>query len=652
MTQQTQLATQTLDAAPTRRLAYLPGIDGLRAVAVLAVMCFHANSYWMPGGFLGVEVFFVISGYLITTLLLGEWQQHGTVDFKTFWIRRLRRLFPAMAAVIVGVLTFVVLFLPDEVANLRDDALASLLYLSNWYLIFEQRAYFETVGRPPLLQHLWSLAIEAQFYLVWPLLFVAGMRRWSRRTMLGAIVVAAAASSALMAWLYSPTVDPSRLYYGTDTRAAALLIGAALAFFWAPGQVQQELTARGVRFLDLASGVALIGLGYAFFTVNGFQSELYRGGFALLSLLTAIVIAAVVHPGTFVGQRLLSWGPLCWIGTRSYSLYLWHWPVFMLTRPQLDVAFDGLALLALRLVLAFGLAELSYRYIETPIRRGALERSWQTYRSAQGDQQRRLRWYWGGSALVGALFLVVLGTSAARARPPETPDYLAVEAIRITPVPPTATATAAPTAVLPTPTPTTAPPQVVAQVATMAAIRPTAARAKPPTPTLEPTPEPTPEPTLNRDYVVAIGDSVMLGAAMELALRIPVLDIDGAVGRHASEVPAILRERRANGQMSDVVVIHIGSNGTYTTEQFDAIMAELSDVPRVLMMNVKVPREWEASNNAVIQEGVQRYPNAYLIDWYGLSVGRPDFFRADGYHLVPPGAVAYIDLLEEHIYAP
>jgi peptidoglycan/LPS O-acetylase OafA/YrhL len=225
-------------AAGEVRLPYLPGLDGLRALAVIAVLLYHAELPWIPGGFLGVEVFFVISGYLITTLLLAEWRQRGRIDLKAFWLRRARRLLPALYLLLVVTLAYAVVFLPGEVAGLRGDAVAALGYVTNWYLVLGHESYFEAIGRPSLLKHLWSLAVEEQFYLLWPPVLALGLgvgaTRWrERRVLLGALALAAA-SALLMALLYRPEVDLSRVYFGSDTRAAGLLIGAALAFAWTP----------------------------------------------------------------------------------------------------------------------------------------------------------------------------------------------------------------------------------------------------------------------------------------------------------------------------------------------------------------------------------------------------------------------------------
>jgi peptidoglycan/LPS O-acetylase OafA/YrhL len=316
-------------------------------------------------------------------------------------------------------------FLPEEVARLRGDAIAAFGYVTNWYLVLGQESYFETVGRPSLLQHLWSLAIEEQFYVLWPLLFAAGIsfgiKRWRRRRLLLAALVGAASSVLLMALLYRPDLDPSRLYYGTDTRAAGLLIGAALAFVRAPGRVpdsdrMDRLAAarhswpRNNRWLgwlrrrwrwtaplllDVVGLVALGGLVWFCLRLDESQSFLYLGGFALVALTTAVLIMVVVHPRARLGAGLLGRWPLRWIGLRSYGIYLWHWPVFMVTRPELDVPIDGLPLLALRLVATVVLAALSYRYVETPIRHGALGRAWKTLRGTR-EASRWQRAGWAG----------------------------------------------------------------------------------------------------------------------------------------------------------------------------------------------------------------------------------------------------------------
>ncbi|MBC8075820.1 MAG: acyltransferase, partial [Chloroflexales bacterium] len=349
---------------PAATLPYLPGLDGLRALALVAVLLYHAGVPWLPGGFLGVEAFFVLSGYLITTLLFHEWGQSGRVDVPAFWLRRARRLMPAASALIVAALALYVVFLPDEVASVRGAALAAFCYALNWQLVLEHKPYFATFGRPSPLQHMWSLAVEAQFYLLWPAVFGQAMRLGGRRAVLGVALVGAAASSVLMALLYQPGDDTTRLYYGTDTRLGGILLGAALACVCSPTQRR----ARWPGWANSVIGLGALGvLGWICYAIDEFHPLLYLGGFAGVALVAAAAVAASASGSARCYDALLGWRPLRWLGRRSYSIYLWHWPVMSLTRPALDLPLGEAPLLALQLGATLVAAELSYRLIESPL---------------------------------------------------------------------------------------------------------------------------------------------------------------------------------------------------------------------------------------------------------------------------------------------
>ena len=652
---------------PEVRLPYSPGLDGLRAFAVIAVLLYHAELAWIPGGFLGVEVFFVISGYLITALLLAEWRQRGRIDLKTFWLRRARRLLPALYVLLVVTLAFSVVFLPGEVAGLRGDVLAAFGYVTNWYLIFGQESYFEAVGRPSLLQHLWSLAVEEQFYLIWPPILALGLligaTRLRRRRVLMLALFGALASAVAMALLYAPGVDPSRIYYGTDTRATGLLCGAVLAFLWPPGEQYRPLEAshRRLKFagrgrfrrrwgwtapllLDILGFAALGGLLWFCLHLGEFQPFLYMGGFALVGIATTATIMAVVYPYTFIGARLLGSAPLRWIGVRSYGIYLWHWPVFMVTRPDLDVPFDGLPLLALRLAATVILADLSYRYIETPIRHGALSRAWRTLREARGPLRQRLRLQWAGALVPILASCALLGVAVAQAEPPEKPSYLAsmksVHTVEQTPHTSSTAGTDSPRKDRPfleQESHEKAPDNSLGDKGEVRGANKTSDSVRT-------------GPSEYTGSVSAIGDSVMLGAVRGLQKDIKGLTVvDAEVGLQVYAATDLLKARRASGQLGDVVVVHLGNNGTFTKGEFDQIMRILSGVDRVVFVNVSVPRTWEEPNNQVIAEGVERYPNTVLVDWHSASADRPELFYSDGYHLRPKGERIYADLISAHL---
>ncbi len=657
------------------RLPYIAALDGIRAIAVIAVLLYHSGYRWIPGGFLGVEIFFVLSGYLITSLLLGEWRAAGTVDLKSFWIRRARRLLPALYLLLAVTLTYAVVMLPDQVSQLRGDAAAALFYVTNWWLIFGHKSYFEVVGRPSLFTHLWSLAVEEQFYLIWPPIFGFAITRFRQRRVLIGVIAAALVSTVLMAFMYDPAVDPSRLYYGTDTRAAELLVGVALAFVWQPGQPMRWPGKYGqslLRFFgqgqrvrvvsEVCGGVALASLGMALWKFGELSRPLYQGGFLFVALATALLIAVVVQPGARFVSGALGCRPLTWIGLRSYGIYLWHWPIFMITRPGVDVPLHGIRLLGLRILLTLLLVEVSYRAVETPFRSGQVARIWQSIRGARTEQPRLQRAVWLGVSGTVAMSTVVLGILVATAKPTQPPDYLSVQEVHIS-ASPSRTPTPTPIAATPTPRPDT--PTAVVSIVIPDATRSSAGSgatprsqvpaatptpAPTPTPTATPSPTPTPQPTTPPDpLVTAVGDSVMVGAADDLVNDVPNLDLDAKVGMQVSEAIQILTSRASAGELGNFVVVDIGNNGPITAKEFDQIMSIAGSDRDVIFMTVRVPRVWEAPNNQVLIEGASRYANASLIDWYSLTIDHPEIFWDDGIHLRPEGATMYAQLIAAQI---
>ncbi len=369
---------------------YMPGLDGLRALAVSAVILYHLDVPWAPGGLLGVGVFFTLSGYLITDLLLGSWEAHGSLRLRDFWLRRARRLLPALFVMLAAVSIWVALADRSQLASLRGDVAAAAVYGSNWWLAFQHVSYFARFGPPSPLGHLWSLAVEEQFYLVWPWLVWLGLIWYGRRYKrdqarrgrpgsvrnlwpLAALTLVLSALSAIeMAVLYHPSFDPSRIYDGTDTRAFGLLIGAALAMVWPSKGLRTNVGIGARRFIDGIGIVGLVVILLLIWLTNEYSPFLYRGGLVLLSVATALVVASVAHPAGRFG-RALGIRPLRWTGVRSYGIYLWHYPVIVLTTATVAARTDYP-----RAVLQVGatvvIADLSWRLIETPIRQGATGR--------------------------------------------------------------------------------------------------------------------------------------------------------------------------------------------------------------------------------------------------------------------------------------
>jgi len=354
-------------------LTYQPALDGLRAFAVASVIAYHFGAGWMTGGFLGVDAFFVLSGFLITSLLLSEWGRRRRIDLPGFWARRARRLLPALLLVLGAIALYAVVLAPtDQLRSLRADGLASLFYVANWRFVLSGQSYFALFTLPSPMRHLWSLAIEEQFYLVWPLVVLACLRigRGSRTVLAGVCVAGIAASVAVMAMLYEPA-DPSRAYYGTDARAHTILVGALLALLLARRRPRTRSAGRGLHVLGVVAAAACV---WAWVSVTDQGSGMYHGGSLLFAIAVAVVIASAVQPGHSPLRAFLSLGFLRWIGMISYGLYLWHWPATVVLNES-RTGLSGAPLAALRLAVTVGAAALSFYLVEQPIRRGAL-RGW------------------------------------------------------------------------------------------------------------------------------------------------------------------------------------------------------------------------------------------------------------------------------------
>jgi peptidoglycan/LPS O-acetylase OafA/YrhL len=384
-------------------MGYQPSLDGIRAVAVTAVLLYHADFRWIPGGFLGVDVFFVVSGYLITSLLLEERRGSMTNDLRQFWLRRAKRLLPALFTLLVVTCTYAALFVPDALYRLRRDVPAALTYSTNWWLIASHQSYFDALGRPPLLRHLWSLAVEEQWYLLWPLVFVTamGLVRDRAERLVIPILVAAIASTVWMAVIFDPAVDASRAYFGTDTRISGLLLGAAAAMVWSPWR-WSHAARRHLPVLDGVGWTALALLLVVMLEWGDDTTALYRGGFFLVAVLSLVVVAVAVHPGATTLRTVLALPPLRYLGSRSYGLYLWHWPVFMVMRHQDYPWMDQRVRVALEFAITLAITELSFRLVEMPVREGSAMRRLHAWR-ADADLRARAR----GWVAVGTITAVV-----------------------------------------------------------------------------------------------------------------------------------------------------------------------------------------------------------------------------------------------------
>jgi peptidoglycan/LPS O-acetylase OafA/YrhL len=634
---------------------YLPGLDGMRALAVIAVLIYHANSQWLSGGFLGVEVFFVISGYLITLLLMDEWERHDHIDLVAFWGRRARRLLPALFLMLFLVLTYTWIFEWDALGRLRGDFLGGIFYVSNWYQIWVGQAYGTASEFAPLT-HLWSLAVEEQFYLVWPLVMTVLLRRRGTRglgTTARWLVIAALAITAFTAvvnfsgsvgtceitpdayWTVSDRCisKPNFLYLSTVTRATGILLGAAFAMVWRPVAIMRGPLRNADRLLDLVAVVGLIALValnwfLSFHPDIGTNPWLFRGGFLLTDVATLMMIAAVTHPYTLT-SRWLSLRPILWVGTRSYGLYLYSWPIFQIVR---DPSRTGLTFneFVIAMAITLVIAELSYRLIETPIRRREFGRWWRGIRRRRDPVPRLI---FSGVAL-GCVALLALGSlfmSLADVERTALEESIEQNEDSVRDFDELLGAPdSAPTA---TSTPVTQPPSTdpVDQSTTTTSTTTTTTTTTLPAEPID---------------FLAIGDSVMLGAADELTSR--GYFVNAQVSRQLSDIVPTIEQLVAEDLISDTpVTIHLGTNGPIDEEDLGALLDALSGFKNVLLLNVRANRSWTGGNNALISAADSR-PNVIVVDWANKSnecVG--NCFASDGIHLSADGVQFYANMIRE-----
>lgn len=594
--------------ASVRARGYLPAIDGLRALAVVAVVLYHLNLSAVPGGFLGVDVFFVISGYVITTLLLNSITAGPWLDFGDFYRARVRRLLPALL-VVVGVVGLAAgLGQVGALPLFVRDVPAALLGVENWALLLRDSDYFAVMGRPSLLQHTWSLAIEAQFYLLWPVVLLIAYSRGGRRAVSRTALFGAGLSATGMLVLATTAAQSaaSHLYYGTDTHSFGLLIGCALAVSWGPERLGGTLSHVGRAAVDAVGAVALAVLLLLFAVVQDQSSRLFHWSFLLASVAAALLLAALVHPASRLagGFRVPA---LRWLGTRSYSIYLWHWPIFEMTRPGIDVQGDAVVLGVLRVAATLLAAEATYRLVETPFRRGLWGRWWERARSPVEPSQRwRFGTVAGGVAVVLAAIVAVdataLVTTSRSSSAVSSPEARIEQMASQSPDPSTS-----PTAVV---TPAT-------DSATSVAVA-----------------------SLRLD---GFGDSVLLGVKATLARSLQLGDFDAVVGRQADALVAVVQQARL--QPGDVVLLNIGNNGYAQRSQMRAIFDVLRDQPRVVVVNTAVPRIWRDRNNEWLAQVAQNYANVRVVDWNSVASTHPEYLAGDGVHLSRDGVRRYAGLI-------
>lgn len=573
---------------------YIHSVDGLRAIAVIAVLLYHLGIDWIPGGFLGVDLFFVISGYVITGLILESINRSGTLDLRAFYLSRIRRLVPALIAMLVFTTLYIGVYAPETVRRFISDIPYVLTGSMNWALVARQQDYFESIGRPPLLQHTWSLAVEAQFYLIWPLVLLFVLKYFGKKNIsYAALGIALASGVALFA--YSVSIDTkesaiSHVYFGTDTHSIGLFLGSALAVSWKPQNLSKEITKRAQDFVDLIGVFGFLGLLSTFLFINESDPTLYRIAFPLSAIFGCATLISVVHPASRFAP-ILSLRPLIWIGERSYGIYLWHWIVFQLTRPSIDLVGDDWALYALRVLIVFALADISLRYIEIPVRRGYFELWFRGMKYRTKSVRLRQK--------IAALFAVVVTLTAT--------SLISINAMQKADQIAAAEKAAAEQ-------------NEVEQVITAS----------------------------DTPGLWVTGDSVILGIRNVLAKYERIELINARVGRQIGELIEVAQTDQQFVKNSPVV-LNLGNNNRLVESDVVSMMEIVRNQPRIIVVNTAVPRSWKDENNEIISSVVSRYPNTVLIDWAKISENHPEYFATDGVHLNPPGVNAYVSAIREEL---
>lgn len=601
-----------------KKRKYIKEIDGLRALAVIMVLAYHLKMPFAKSGLLGVTVFFVISGYLITGILINEIEESGGVDLKNFWLRRIRRLLPAVLSMAV-VMIFVSAVVNRVVFTKGcNDLLSAVFGYNNWWQIFRKVSYFENAGAPSPFTHCWSLAIETQFYLIYPILLILLSKARNRGKVFAAVTaVLAMISVVLMGVLYSPDGDPSRVYYGTDTRAFSLLIGALAAIQKEYHIIKVKLRGKLWAVIGSISVLILIGM---MMLISSYSSFLYYGGQTIVSVLAAFVVYAVTVSRSLL-NIILGSSILKWIGDRSYSIYLWHYPIIVLMSGGKRAAWW---IVILEVVLSVGFAELSYRFIETPVRHGIIGEYIGIINSRPHNRRERHRQIQVARRSLKAMAAVLatgLALSLCIAFVPKktTLDTVAKREKKATEV----------------------------TKLTNQKLKEQKAKAKKTAKTSKSTM--TDEELLKNAQMLLIGDSITVDVTDYFYKVLPNSISDTKIGRSTLTGVKVFDEYQTQKKWDgDGVIFALGTNGPmYDT--LGRIRQKVGDKP-LFLTTVHAPKEdFESSNNEEIRKFVKEHEHTYLIDWYTASADHPEYFDQDDTHLLPKGAEAYAQCIKDAV---
>jgi peptidoglycan/LPS O-acetylase OafA/YrhL len=582
------MSTKHTDIKKSTR--HISSIDGLRAIAVTAVVLYHLGISWIPGGFLGVDLFFVISGYVITRLILDSINQSSALDLRAFYAARIRRIYPGFLFMVISTIIFIGVWAPEAIKRFLTDLPYALSGTINWALVARNQDYFETIGRPPLLQHTWSLAVELQFYLIWPIILLTVLKYFGKKNIARiALIIAVISGTAL--FLVSLQLDQSNsakvshIYFGTDTHSLGLFLGSALAVSWIPQNLSANITRRAQDVIDGIGVVGLLGLISIFLFIDESNASLYQIAFPLAGIFGCLVIISLVHPASRFAP-IISTAPFRWIGQRSYGIYIWHWVIFQVTRPSVDLSGETWALYLARVLLVLALADISLRWVEIPFRQGQVQ-TWfrgMKYRSSKERVRQQV-------TVLISIIAVLAVTSSISVSAINRSNQIS---------------------------------QVINEELTDQ--------------------EDSPIDLGSTTGLWVTGDSVILGIRSKLENKEQISLVNARVGRQAPELLAVMRVDQGSVPSSPVI-FNLGNNNALSEQTVVEIFEVVKNQPQIIVVNTAVPRPWRDANNAIISKVASRYANVKLVDWDRISKDRPELFAPDGVHLSPMGSDVYVDLV-------
>ena len=583
---------------------YLPSIDSLRAIAVIAVIIYHIDTNYLTGGFLGVDLFFVLSGYLISSLIIKEYRKTGTINLYNFYLRRARRLLPAVYFMITISLIFMVLFNGVLLKKSNLDAVFGYIYSSNWWYIFHKLDYFDTFGAQSPFKHLWSLAIEEQFYMFFPLIFLFFARDKKNGNNIAKnfkyIILALIGVSLLAHILLFDINNVSRVYFGTDTRAFSLLVGVMGAIFYPMENLFQKPKKNDALIYNVASLTSIMLLIIVMIFANEYQAWLYYGGFLVIAVLCLVVIISSGKQHTLM-SKLLSFKPLVYIGKISYSLYLWHFPILILTTPTSQIGNPNIFYSVLRVVLIFVVATASYAFVEMPIRKLGFINYVNIIFKKIVKLPKKMKNIALGVTVISSIFFVMgifgkglpfLSTAFVKEIDTSKNEQKFVSNDGAKPV------------------------QNDNKV----------------------------ENKGEYTSLLVVGDSLTVDVGKPITERFPNAVVDGEISRQLYMVVDLVDKYKDYNNNSTAVVFQLGTNGPFKETQLDELIKKF-DKADIYFVNVKVPRAWEKTVNELLTKASGKYQNVKIIDWYKEATAHPEYFEPDRVHLIPSGSQALSDLI-------